>query len=280
MSDDQDFRQGSFTIGGNAQRWTAEDLARFEERLSEAQAHLDEVSAKVSTPPRLHYDPRYRTLPEHFAGSEESLRTAQAHLDEVSTEARAHQTAIDQAGRISPEELARLKETLRAAKAREAEAEAEVEKARLFVDNAREWLPEDDEAEAQARVADAEMHVRVIERAIDKARADLLPEPCREALRLLAEHATDEWLDRYGSPDEARRKVVRSTVLINIEAQLATTMFRPKLEGLDRAINITGNAEPRPQFPDAALMPAPDGEPTRADQLADTFNRLRFGTGE
>lgn len=87
------------------------------------------------------------------------------------------------------------------------------------------------------------MLVRVYARLVDKVGPDLLPEPWREALKLLAEHATDEWLERYGAPDPARRKAVRPQVLANIEGQLARTMFRPDLWALDNAINISGNPE-------------------------------------
>lgn len=122
------------------------------------------------------------------------------------------------------------------------------------------------------------MFVEFAEAAIDDARADLLPAPCREALELLAEHATDEWLDRYGSRDEGRRRAVRPTVLLNIEHHLARAMFRPDLRGLDKAVNITGDPEPRPKGSSSPAA-AGEGKPPE-DQLADTLNELRFGTGE
>lgn len=278
MTDDQGSSRKPFALGGTRRRWTAEDLARFEERLKKAQAHLDEVSANVDTEPPPLYDPRHRTLPEQLAGFEKSLARAQASLDEASAAVHAHKTALDEAEQLPPEERARLEEALSAARAREAEAKAEVEKDRLFVDRARENLPEDEEAEAQARVAHAEMHVEFAEAAVDAARADLLPEPCRKALELLAEHATDEWLDRYGSRDEGRRQAVRSTVRMNIESQLARAMFRPDLRGLDKAINITGEAETRPE---GSGTPArADGSKAPKEVLADTLNQLRFGTGQ
>ncbi|HWC87469.1 MAG TPA: hypothetical protein VG388_13095 [Solirubrobacteraceae bacterium] len=66
------------------------------------------------------------------------------------------------------------------------------------------------------------------------------PEHCREALELLAEHATDAWLERHGTSDEARRAIFRPEVVMNIEAQLARARFSPKLGGLDGLRNITG----------------------------------------
>lgn len=268
---------GNFSLGGG-RRWTDEDLARFEERLRDAQAHLDEVSANVDTPPPLLHDPRHRTLPEQLAASENRLTRAQADLDEASAAVDAQRASLDDPGSVGPEELTRLKDELGAAESREAEAAAKVEKCQLFVDRDRENMPEDAEAEAQARVAAAEMHVEFAEAAVDGARADLLPEPCRKALEMLAEHATDEWLDRYGSRDEARRRAVRPTVLLNIESHLARAMFRPDLRGLDKAVNITGDPEPRPKgsSPPAAARESKPPE----DQLADALNELRFGPGE
>jgi DNA repair exonuclease SbcCD ATPase subunit len=278
MTDDREFSGDRFSIGGTRGKWTSEDLARFEERLHEAQAHLDEVSANVDSSPPLLYDPRHRTLPEELAASEERLMRAQADGDEATVAVVAQRRSLDDAGSAGPEELARLGDALSAAESREAEAAAEVQKCQRFVDRARENVPEDAEAEAQARVAHAEMFVEFAEAAVDDARADLLPERAREALELLAEHATDEWLDRYASRDEGRRTAVRPTVLLNIKSQLARAMLRPDLRALDKAINITGDPEPRPE---GSGPPGAAGEhkPTE-DQLADALNELRFGHGE
>lgn len=278
MSEDQDLSGEGFSLGGSRRRWTAEDLARFEERLREEQAHLDEVSANVDRAPELLYDPRDRTLPEQLAASEWRLAEAQSKRDEAAAAAEADRRALDNAGSMSPAERSRLEEALRAAEARELEAAAKVQEAQLFVDTDRRNMPEDAEAEAQARVARAEMHVQFAEAAVDGARADLLPERCREALDLLAEHATDEWLERYGSPDERRRSVVRPTVALNIKSKLVRAMFRPDLRGLDKAINITGETEPAPK-PRSSSPPGGKSKPPE-DELADALNDLRFGTGE
>lgn len=278
MTDDRDVSGGRFSIGGARRKWTAEDLARFEERLQEARAHLDEVSAGVENSPPALYDPRHRTLPEQLAASEERLARAQADLEEATAAVQAQRSSLDAAGSVGPEARARLEDALSAAESREAEAAAKVRKCQLFVDRERENLPEDANAEAQARVARAEMFVEFAEAAVDGARADLLPERCREALELLAEHATDEWLDRYGSRDEGRRRAVRPTVLLNIESQLARALFRPDLRSLDKAVNITGDPEPRPKESSPPRAAGEDKPPE--DQLADALNELRFGTGE
>lgn len=278
VTEDKDFSREGFTLEGTRRRWTAEDLACFEERLQEAQAHLAEVSENVESAPDLLGDSRYRTLPEHLAAHEKMLAQAQGELDEASAAVDANRSSLDNDGPVAGEERARLEEALRAAQEREVEVADKVEKCQRFVDSGRENMPEDAEAEAHARVAFAEMHVTFAESAVDGARADLLPGPCREALELLAEHAADEWLERYGSRDERRRRVVQPTVALNIRSQLARAMFRPDLRALDEAINVTGDPEPAPA---GRSSPSPTGKTKPPeDELADGLNDLRFGTGE
>ena len=231
-----------FTIGGAGLRrkLTGEDLARLEKQLLQAQAHLDEVSAAARVPPPPRDDPRHRTLPEHLAAYEKSQSEDQRKLDAAGAAAAAAAAAISEAARSSPRTACRFREALREAQARVAAAELRVERGRVFNARARARLPEDEHAEALARVADAELRLGLIEMAVNRARGDLLPEPCQDALELLAEHATDEWLDRYGPSDEPRRMFLRPEIAMNIEAQLLSTMFRPRLEGLDWLRNITG----------------------------------------
>lgn len=276
------WHEGAFTIGGTESRkpYTAEDLARFKGRLAEAQAHLREVSAEVVTPPPAPLgDPRHRTLPEQLAYLEKSLREHQRQLEEARAAAGACENAIDEAEQAAPEDLAPLEEALSAARVTVAAAEDRVEKSQFSVDRGREQLPEDEQAEAQARIAQTEMMVMFNHHAVDDARADLVPERFWEALTLLAEHATDEWLSRNGPPDPARRNVVRRQILINIKAQLQATMFHPQLRALDDAINITRNPKPRPQGSDslATASPDPTEPPGNPEHL---LNDLLFGTGE
>ena len=62
---------------------------------------------------------------------------------------------------------------------------------------------------------------------------------------------------------------------MNIRHQLARTMFRPDLEVLDLVIDITGEVEPDPT-PDVQTSDNLD----LAEEIANTFNRLRHGTSE
>ena len=59
------------------------------------------------------------------------------------------------------------------------DAAQRVEGRRSLIEEARTRLPEDDEAEAQARLTDAEAHLRLFQGAVDTARADLLPDRFR-----------------------------------------------------------------------------------------------------
>lgn len=100
------------------------------------------------------------------------------------------------------EELARRETVLRSAQAQLSEASSETyEQAAQFVEG------------AQARV--------------DNVRGEFLPEACREALGLLVEHATHEWLESHPLPtSEGRREFVD----LNIKVQLLGTLFHPELE--------------------------------------------------
>lgn len=277
MADDQREVGESFTVGrGSSWRATAEDLARSEAMLSECQARLDELSAKVTALPVEPCDPRRRTLPEQLAGYERSYAEAQAGVAEAGSLLRACDAALDGARPGSDDVRARLEDERRVAQDRVTRAEKVAEGCRRRLEEARERLPEDDEAEAHARIADAELDVQLLEGVVDSHRADLLPERVRDALELLAAHATDEWLYRHGPQEPERRNVIRHSVLATIQLQLARVMFRPELTGLDMVINLTGSPEPKPRLSDA-----PDPESTDpAEQLAATLNHLRFGTGE
>lgn len=265
-----------FTIGGGGTPpHTPADLRRREEALREAQAHLDEVAARVSAPPPELYDPRYRTLPEDLAGWERERRASQARLDEAQSIERAGQAALaDALGSASPEEIDRLQQAHSDAHAEVAAAQRRVDRLGGFIERARDRLPEDEEAEAHARVAAAELSVRLIAFGLDQIRAELLPERCREAVDLLAGHATDEWLDRHGPTDPGRREVVRPQVRANIGAQIATAMFRPSLAGLDKAIDITGDPEPGREDERTAAAGEPANGPER------TLNSLRLQPGD
>ena len=167
----------------DTRRYTADDLARFEEELRQDEARLDELFARVTTPRPAPDDvPIWWTLPEELAGAERMLAEAQAELEEARAVARTCQAAIDEVKGVSPEDLVRLQEQHEAAQARVAQAEATVERHLRWVERARAGLPEDEEAELEARIARAEMDVEFSRRFVDSARADLLPEHCREAL--------------------------------------------------------------------------------------------------
>jgi hypothetical protein len=268
---------GGFVIGGTGPRTpgTAEDLARAERRLADAQAHLQRVCANIPPPaPRPLGDPRARTLPEHLAHWENMLRAEQEKLERARQSASDAQAALDAAARRGRQDRAGLEEALRAAQAAVAAAERRAAGTQMFVDQARARLPEDAEAEAQARVADAETSVQLYQFVVDGARADLLPEDCQAALTLLAEHATDEWLSRYGPADLARRDFLRPAIRMNIQAQLQSTMFHPDLRGLDMAINITGDPKPRPPGIDTSATLAPEGNPEGV------LNHLLYGPGQ
>ena len=273
MADEDGDAGWGFAIGGTPRRATAEDLAGLNAQLAACQARVDELAGDAPTA-ALECDPRHRTLPEHMASFEASHAADAAALEEARSELRALEIAIEE-GPVEPRGDAGLEEQIRLARARVAEAEQRVEHSTSFIEHARERLPEDDEAEAQARLAEAEMHLHLVQSAVDDARADLLPERCRDALELVAAHAADEWLFHHGPSDPRRRAFVRPQILMNIQQQLAATMFRPQLAALDLAINITGELEPDPRE-DAQ----PSDSSDLGQQLANTLNRLRFGVSD
>ena len=81
------------------------------------------------------------------------------------------------------------------------------------------------QADKDRRIASAK--VEIFQGAVDLARGQLLPEPCRDALKLLVEHASDEWLGHDPTPDSAER---REFAHQNVEAQLLATLLRPNLD--------------------------------------------------
>ena len=70
--------------------------------------------------------------------------------------------------------------------------------------------------------------VETFQSAVDLARGQLLPDACRDALKLLVEHASDEWLARHPSSEdpEGRHEFVQQT----IELQLLASLFRPNVD--------------------------------------------------
>lgn len=230
---------------GSGRPSTPVDLARLEAEVRELQAEVDRASAVAAVVPPPEDDPRMRTLPEQLERLERSLAEQQAKLDETRAAAAALELEIDQAAGSSPERLESLREALSEAQGRIEKTERRVAAVRNMVDNGRQTLPEDAQAEALARTAHAEHQLAVRQRMLDWARADLMPEDCRDALELLAFHAADEWLERHGPADVTRRMGFRREVAMNIRARLAIVMFSPNLTELDRLRQITGTQKSR-----------------------------------
>jgi ATP-dependent Clp protease ATP-binding subunit ClpA len=72
--------------------------------------------------------------------------------------------------------------------------------------------------------------IQLRQRAVDAARAKLLPQPCQVALTALVEFATEEWLGRQPPAEDAdHRRWYRDHCAMNIHAQLVDVLFNPGL---------------------------------------------------
>ena len=86
--------------------------------------------------------------------------------------------------------------------------------------------PEDSERQRALAVARMEVGKWVA----DKARGKLLSSECRDALDVLVEFATEEWLREQPPPEDAEmRRHYRHYCRINIEGQVLQTLFHPQL---------------------------------------------------
>ncbi len=91
-------------------------------------------------------------------------------------------------------------------------------------------------AQAKLRNASSETYedaahlVEGAQRRVDNARGEFLPEACRDALRLLVDHASDKWLDSHRSPSGSDPETRRAFVELNIKVQLLGAVFHPELE--------------------------------------------------
>lgn len=222
-----------------------ERLARLEAEVREHQAELDRARTSAGVAPPPDFDPLLRMLPERLEQIEAGVAADETKLEEARAAAAVIEVEINEAALSSPERLEGLREALAETQRRIDKAERRVAAGRKFVDKRRQHLPEDAQTEALVRVAWAEVQLGMTQRMLDGARADLMPEDCRDALELLAFHAADEWLERHGPADASRRLRFRYEVAWNIRAGLASAMFGPDLSGLDRLRHITGKYEGR-----------------------------------
>ncbi len=87
-----------------------------------------------------------------------------------------------------------------------------------------------DEADTDKEREMREAFVVISQRQVDRARGDVLPERCREALGVLVDYATEEWLNAQPpAEDSDRRQWYRRHCATNIDAQLLDALFHPGL---------------------------------------------------
>ncbi len=65
---------------------------------------------------------------------------------------------------------------------------------------------------------------------VDYARSEFLPEACKDALRILVDYASNQWLASHPSPRGSDPETRRTFVEVNVKTQLLGTLFHPKLE--------------------------------------------------
>ncbi len=119
-------------------------------------------------------------------------------------------------------------------------------------------------AQADLRNASPETYVdaaHLVEAAqgrVDNARSEFLPEACQDALRILVDHASNEWLASHPSPTGSDPETRRAFAEVNIKIQLLRALFHPELElkCSRHALNPERITLPRTRGP---LQPGPCG---------------------